>query len=149
MSNDLAGQVVIVTGGGGGIGSRIAHAFAKEGAKVVIASRSMDKLKIVADEITATGQTCLPIECDVTDPDQVESMIEQTVQTLGGLDVLVNNAGGAMFVKPPEKLRPEQWRAAMALNLDSVFFCSIAAGKHMIAQNCGCITGLTRRRRTP
>lgn len=143
MSNELDQKVVIVTGGAGGIGSRIAHAFARSGAKVVVASRNLDKLKTVANDIEADGQTCLPIVCDVTDPDQVNQMVEETVRKLGGLDVLVNNAGGAMFVKPPEQLRPKEWRAAIALNLDSVFYCSVAAAKYMVQQENGRIINIS------
>ncbi len=143
MSNDLAGKVVIVTGGAGGIGTKITHAFAQSGAKVVITSRNLDNLQKVAAEIGALGQTCLPIACDVTDADQVEQMVDETIKTLGGLDVLVNNSGGAMFVKPPERLRPQEWRAAIALNLDSVFYCSIAAGKHMVEQKSGRIINIS------
>ena len=90
MSHELEGKVVIVTGGGGGIGSRIARAFAACGARVAIASRSLDNLKPIADEINTMGQTCLPIGCDVTDADQVGRMVAETIEKLGGLDVLVN-----------------------------------------------------------
>ena len=143
MSKELDGKVVIVTGGAGGIGSRIARAFARAGAKVVIASRSMEKLKLIADELEANGETCLPIACDVTDAAQVDQMITETIDRMGGLDVLVNNAGGASFVKPPEEISPEEWRAGIALNLDSVFFCCNAAARHMIKQRSGRIISIS------
>jgi 3-oxoacyl-[acyl-carrier protein] reductase len=143
MSKDLAGKIAIVTGGAGGIGSKIAHAFASNGAKVVIASRDEKKLKKVAADITAKGQTCVSMVCDVTNPDQVEQMVADTVKDLGGLDIMVNNAGGAMFVKPPEELLAQEWRAAIALNLDSVFYCSAAAGRHMIEQGGGRIINIS------
>ena len=143
MSHELDGKVVIVTGGAGGIGSRIARAFARTGAKVVIASRSMEKLEAIAEELNAQGQTCLPIACDVTDADQVEQMIAETVDKLGGLDVLVNNAGGALFMKPPEEIEPDEWRAGIALNLDSVFFCCKAAAKYMVEQQRGRIISIS------
>ena len=143
MSNELEGKVAIVTGGGGGIGSRIARLFANAGAKVVVASRSLEKLKKVVDDIEAQGQQCLAVACDVTDPDQVDQMIEETVSTFGDLDILVNNAGGAMVVKPPEELLPSEWQAAMALNLDSVFYCSKAASKHMMKKSKGKIINIS------
>ena len=121
-------QVVIITGGAGGIGSSMARAFADNGAKVVIAGRDKAKLVNIASSIENDGSTCVPLSCDVTEPEQVEKLITATVARFGRLDVLVNNAGGAMFIKPPEKLRPEQWRAAIDLNLNSVFYCSAAAG---------------------
>ena len=143
MSNELDGKVVIVTGGAGGIGSRIARAFARTGAKVVIASRSMEKLEKIAAEIEAQGQTCLPIACDVTDADQVDQMVAETIDKLGGLDILVNNAGGALFMKPPEEITADEWRAGIALNLDSVFFCCNAAAKHMVKQQSGRIISIS------
>jgi len=143
VSYDLDGKVVIVTGGGGGIGSRIARAFARSGAKVAIASRSMEKLKPIAKEIEAEGQTCLPITCDVTNAEQVDQMVAETIEKLGGLDVLVNNAGGALFMKPPEEIEADEWRAGIALNLDSVFFCCNAAAKHMVKQRSGRIISIS------
>ena len=136
-------QVVIITGGAGGIGSRMANTFANHDARVVIAGRDKAKLDKIADAITGNGKTCLALTCDVTDPVQVEKLVADTVEQFGRIDVLVNNAGGAMFVKPPEKLRPEQWRAAIDLNLNSVFYCSAAAGERMIDQNSGRIINIS------
>ena len=136
-------QVVIITGGAGGIGSRMANTFANHDARVVIAGRDKGKLDKIADAITGNGKTCLALTCDVTDPVQVEKLVADTVEQFGRIDVLVNNAGGAMFVKPPEKLRPEQWRAAIDLNLNSVFYCSTAAGERMIDQNSGHIINIS------
>ncbi|MFL2517550.1 MAG: SDR family NAD(P)-dependent oxidoreductase [Candidatus Azotimanducaceae bacterium] len=136
-------QVVIITGGAGGIGSRMANTFANHDARVVIAGRDKGKLDKIADAITGNGKTCLALTCDVTDPVQVEKLVADTVEQFGRIDVLVNNAGGAMFVKPPEKLRPEQWRAAIDLNLNSVFYCSAAAGERMIDQNSGHIINIS------
>ena len=143
MDNPHKDQVVIITGGAGGIGSQMASTFANQGARVVIAGRDQDKLKKTASHIAGKNNTCLPIPCDVTDPDQVEHLVADTVEQFGRIDVLVNNAGGAMFVKPPEKLRPEQWRAAIDLNLNSVFHCSAAAGQRMIQQNSGRIINIS------
>jgi NAD(P)-dependent dehydrogenase (short-subunit alcohol dehydrogenase family) len=81
--------------------------------------------------------------CDVTDSDQVEQLVADTIKELGGLDIMGNNAGGAMFIKPPEELQANEWRAAIALNLDSVFYCSAAAGKHMIKQGGGRIINIS------
>ena len=143
MQNTHKDQVVIVTGGAGGIGSRIANTFAAQGAKVVIASRNVEKLNQVAGEIEGQGLVCLPLACDVTDPDQVEKLMADTEAKFGSINVMVNNAGGAMFVKPPEKLRPEQWQAAIDLNLNSVFYCSAAAGQRMIEQGSGRIINIS------
>lgn len=143
MENAHKDQVVIVTGGAGGIGSKIAKTFAAQGASVIIASRDAEKLNQVAAEINSQDLACSARACDVTDPDQVEKLMADTEEKFGGIDVMVNNAGGAMFVKPPEKLRPEQWRSAIDLNLNSVFYCSAAAGQRMIQQGGGRIINIS------
>ena len=143
MSDTLQDRVAIVTGGAGGIGSRIAREFARNGANVVVASRSQAKLDKIADEVRSIGSKSLAIATDVTDPEQVDRMINQTVAEFGKVDIMVNNAGGAMFIKPPEKLEPAEWNAAIALNLTSVFLCSAAAGKVMMEHGGGRIINIS------
>lgn len=143
MSDTLQDRVAIVTGGAGGIGSRIAREFARNGANVVVASRSQAKLDKIADEVRSIGSKSLAIATDVTDPEQVDRMINQTVAEFGKVDIMVNNAGGAMFIKPPEKLEPAEWNAAIALNLTSVFLSSAAAGKVMMEHGGGRIINIS------
>ncbi|MDA0790687.1 MAG: SDR family NAD(P)-dependent oxidoreductase [Proteobacteria bacterium] len=143
LNEQLKGKVAIITGGAGGIGSRIARAYARAGAMVVIAGRRQDKLDEVANPIRSEGHEILAISTDVTIPEQVDRLIEQTVAQFGTVDIMVNNAGGAMFIKPPEELRPEEWSAALALNLTSVFLCSAAAGKVMMAGTGGRIINIS------
>lgn len=143
MVGMLEGRTAIVTGGAGGIGSRIARRFCEEGASVVIASRGKEKLDAAAAELTSAGHRCVAIPTDVTKPDEVTAMVSGTLESFGGLDILVNNAGGAMFIAPPEKLTPDQWNAAIALNLTSVFLCSQAASNVMIEQGSGRIINVS------
>jgi NAD(P)-dependent dehydrogenase (short-subunit alcohol dehydrogenase family) len=143
VSDTLQDRVAIVTGGAGGIGSRIAREFARNGANVVVASRSQAKLDKIADEVRSIGSKSLAIATDVTDPEQVDRMINQTVAEFGKVDIMVNNAGGAMFIKPPEKLEPAEWNAAIALNLTSVFLSSAAAGKVMMEHGGGRIINIS------
>lgn len=143
MQQDLTDQVVIITGGGGGIGSRIAQTLASHHAQVVIVGRNADTLAAVSEPLRDAGHRCIDLTCDVTDPDQVDSLVSEVIERYDRVDVLVNNAGGALFVKPPEELQPRQWRAAIALNLDSVFYCSAAAGKRMIEQGGGRIINIS------
>ena len=140
MSDLLNGKTAIITGGAGGIGSRIAKAYVAEGAQVVIASRSQKKLDAVLPEL---GDNAIAVATDVTDPAQVDNMVNRTVEHFGTVDIMVNNAGGAMFVKPPELLTPDEWNAALALNLTSVFLCSAAAGKVMIENKSGKIINIS------
>jgi 3-oxoacyl-[acyl-carrier protein] reductase len=139
----LKEKIAIVTGGAGGIGSRIAREYAKAGAHVVVAGRNRENLDKVAAEIQALGRESLAIATDVTVPEQVDDLIGQTVEKFGRLDIMVNNAGGALFIKPPEVLSPEEWNAGIALNLTSVFLCSAAAGKVMIGQKSGKIINIS------
>jgi 3-oxoacyl-[acyl-carrier protein] reductase len=143
MSATLQDKVAIVTGGAGGIGSRIARAFANAGAHVVIAARTQEKIDKVAAEIRSLGRESLAVATDVTDPEQVDNMVAKTVAQFGRIDIMVNNAGGAMFIKPPEELLPAEWSAAIALNLTSVFLCSAAAGKVMMEQDGGKIINVS------
>ena len=101
--SELEGKVAIVTGGAGGIGSRIARRFANAGAKVVVAGRTLAKLEVAAREIGG-----LAVTTDVTQSDQVDHLIAATIDRFGTIDVMVNNAGGAMYVKQPEDLLPEE-----------------------------------------
>ncbi|HJN50691.1 MAG: SDR family NAD(P)-dependent oxidoreductase [Pseudomonadales bacterium] len=141
--SQLKDKVAIVTGGAGGIGTCIAMEYAKAGAVVVIASRTQKNLDKVAENIRSSGGECLVVASDVTDPAQVDNMIQQTVGRYGRLDIMVNNAGGALYMKPAEVLSFREWREGIALNLDSVFLCSAAAGKEMIKRNGGKIINIS------
>jgi uncharacterized protein len=92
---NLTGKVVIVTGASSGIGEATAREFAKEGAKIVLAARRVDKLQALADEIVAmkTGAETLVTQADLSKLEDIQSMIEQTLKKFGRIDVLVNNAG--------------------------------------------------------
>mgnify|MGYP001161379486 FL=1 len=140
MSQNLKDKVAIVTGGAGGIGSRIAKTYAGAGAKVVIASRSQGKLDKVAGKID--GEV-LALATDVTIPEQVDDMVAKTIDAFGGIDILVNNAGGAMFIKSPNDLEPNEWDAAIALNLSSVFLCSRAVSNNMMERGSGRIINIS------
>ena len=143
MSGQLSGRVAIVTGGAGGIGSRIAKEFASQGARVVVASRGQEKLDKIVAEIKSVGDEALGVATDVTDPAQVDNMVSRTISEFGQVDIMVNNAGGAMFIKPAEELLPEEWNAAIALNLNSVFLCSVAVSKNMIERKFGKIINIS------
>jgi meso-butanediol dehydrogenase / (S,S)-butanediol dehydrogenase / diacetyl reductase len=92
MTGTLEGKRAIVTGGGQGVGRSIALALAAEGAAVALAGRTESKLLAVAAEIGKPGGTALPIVADVTRPDDIQRVVEETVRGLGGIDILVNNA---------------------------------------------------------
>lgn len=96
MDNHFHNKVVVITGASSGIGRATAFAFAKQGAKVVIASRNVDALIAVASEIKKSGVEIVSIKADVTVEDECKSLIAETVKRFGAIDILVNNAGISM-----------------------------------------------------
>ncbi|GGD82398.1 SDR family NAD(P)-dependent oxidoreductase [Caballeronia grimmiae] len=123
-------KVVIVTGAGSGIGEGAARRFAAEGANVVLAGRTQEKLERVARDLDA-ARTLVHV-CDVSRYDDAEQLIEASVARFGRIDVLVNNAGVAPTGRIDEASL-ENWRAIMSTDLDGVFYCSRAAIRHLIA----------------
>jgi meso-butanediol dehydrogenase/(S,S)-butanediol dehydrogenase/diacetyl reductase len=122
------GKVVIVTGAGSGIGRATAERFLAEGAKVVLVGRTGSKLDSLAQ--TLPREQVLVQECDVSQEQQVETLVSETVKTFGRLDVLVNNAG-VHAEGDVTKTSTEAWRKVMATDLDGVFFASRAALPHL------------------
>src|SRR3990172_1333253 len=90
----LNGKVALVTGGGRGIGAGIARAFSEAGASVSLTARTESELEATANEICAAGGQAIALPADVTDVDQLPSLVDRTVDQLGGLDTIVNCAGG-------------------------------------------------------
>ncbi|MCW4385261.1 SDR family oxidoreductase [Salinibacterium sp. SYSU T00001] len=134
----LDGRVALVTGSSRGIGRALAQALGEAGAAVAVTARSQEHADAAADELRELGIRSLAIPLEVTDVASVESAVEHVVAGLGGLDILVNNAGvsiGRAALDTPDEL----WREVMATNLDGVWHCSRAAGRHMAAHGGGTI----------
>jgi 3-oxoacyl-[acyl-carrier protein] reductase len=139
---ELAGKVALVTGASQGIGEACARALAKGGATVVCTSRRLAAVEKVAASILAEGGTAVARALDVTDPEGAASVVEEVARTLGGLHVLVNNAGiteDQLFIR----MRPEAWRKVMATNLDGVFHVTSPAARIMLKQKEGRIINIT------
>ena len=128
MQQRFVNKTVIVTGAGSGIGAGAARRFAAEGANVVLAGRGRDKLESVAAELDPARTLVQP--CDVADESQVEALAAAAVERFGGIDVLVSNAGTAVF-KDFAETTSADWRETMATDLDGVFFCAKAALPHL------------------
>jgi NAD(P)-dependent dehydrogenase (short-subunit alcohol dehydrogenase family) len=126
----LKNKVAIVTGAGIGIGRGIALALAKEGSTVVISDINLENCQKVVKEIEDMGNKGFPIQCDVSNKDQVDGLIKQTAEKFGQIDILVNNAGIYPFV-PFMEMTEEDWDKVINVNLKSVFLCSQAAAKAM------------------
>jgi len=135
------GKKALVTGGGRGIGRAIALAFARQGADVAIAARGKDELESVAGEIRALGREAHVIQADMQDLHAAQAMVASAIEAMGGLHVLVNNAGGIVrmegAVGPLAEATPEAFDAMYALNLRSPVFAAIAAARQMAAQGSG------------
>jgi NAD(P)-dependent dehydrogenase (short-subunit alcohol dehydrogenase family) len=130
----LDGKVVLVTGGGTGIGRAIALLFADEGADVSVCGRREDVLVSVADEVRARGRRALATGGDVGNEDDVRRVVAQTVDRLGHLDILVNNASVVGEVGPVEGLDLARWNQALAINITGAMLCCREAVKHMKAR---------------
>ncbi len=134
--NTLQGQIAIITGGGTGLGRAMALEYSSLGAKLVLASRSVEHLEPTVAEIRKAGGEAIGVATDVRDPAQVDRMIAETKAKFGGVDILVNNAAGNFLCKA-EELSPNGWRAVVDIVLNGSFFCTRAAGREMIAQGRG------------
>ncbi len=128
---DLTGRVAVVTGGGQGIGEGIAKNFAEAGAAVVVAARSVDRIRRVADEITASGGRAIAVPTDVTDRAALVALAEAALSEFGGLHVWVNNAGGSPVQSPLADLSDDDWDACLSLNLTAVWKASMIAAERM------------------
>ena len=133
---------VIVTGGGYGIGRAIALAFGREGANVVLAARSREKLEAVAGELRALGTRPIVAGLSVTDEDAVGAMVRDAHARTGRLDVLVNNAGIAGPTQPARDISAPEWRETLEVNLTGAFLCAKHAAAVMMAQRRGAIVNI-------
>ncbi len=118
MDTGLNGKVAVVTASSAGLGKGIATAFGREGAQVVMCSRSQERIEAAAADVRDTGAEVLALEIDVTNPDDIERLITSAVEHFGGIDVLVTNAGG-----PPagtfDRFDDTAWQTAFDLTLMS------------------------------
>ena len=123
---DLNGAVALVTGGNGGLGQRICHALAQEGAHIaVMYARSREQAESVASELTSRHQVnARAFACDLTDDGAVDRLVGEVTEAFGRLDVLFNNAGISAGGALLEDLSYEQWQAVVDTNLTGAFLCT-------------------------
>ena len=132
----MKGKVAIVTGAASGLGRGIAEAFAREGAHVAIADLNEDGAAAAARALEEKGAKALGLAMDVTSEAQVDAGIDRVASALGGVDVLVSNAG-IQIVKALHEFPFAEWRRMIAIHLDGAFLTTRAALKHMYAQKRG------------
>ena len=140
---DLQDQVAIVTGAGKGTGEVVCKEFAKAGAHIVLVSRTQADLDKVAADVRALGREALAIAADVTDKDQIDGVVKQTMDQFGRIDILVNVAGGIIYMKDMDNVSPEEWDYTVALNLKGPFICGQAVSKVMMEQKAGRIVNIS------
>ena len=138
----LEGKTAIITGGGIGIGKSLSIEFARFGADVVLCSRRMEHLEPTAAAIRQLGRRAIPLTVDVRDPEQVNAVVQRTVEEFGKVDILVNNHG-ASFRAPVEKISLNGWNAVVSINLNGVFLFCQAVGKFMIERQQGVIVNIS------
>jgi NAD(P)-dependent dehydrogenase (short-subunit alcohol dehydrogenase family) len=131
------GKIGLVTGAGSGLGEASAKQLAARGAKIVVADMNGESAERVAEEIRNSGGSATAYRCDVSVLDQVDQMVAHAVETYGGLNIALNNAG---FTPPaPVDLHetdPETWQRVMSINLSGIFYCMRAELAHFVG-NCG------------
>ena len=137
----FSGSVAVVTGGGQGIGAAVARALASEGAAVVVAARSVDRIERVAGEIKKAGGKAWAVPCDVTDAASVHSLAQAAGRRAGMVDILVNNAGVAHSA-PLAKTTLEDWNRVLAVNATGTFLCTQAFLPAMVLRKQGAVVNV-------
>ncbi len=132
----LKDKVALITGSASGIGKEIAQEYARQGAKVIIADLALEAAKATADEIVKDGGTAMAVAMNVTDETQVDKGVADAVNTYGGLDIMISNAG-IQIISPVVDLTLDNWRKMLAIHLDGAFLTTRAAMKAMIKQGRG------------
>ena len=150
----------MITGGGSGIGFGIATAFARAGARLVLASRDLERLNTAVDHIKSMGGEAVAIQLDVRSFENVRDAVQRAIEVYGSLDIMIANAAGN-FVVPAAEMSPNAWKVVIDIDLNGTFFCARAAHDALKASRFGgrliaisttpCAGGLaglrTRRRR--
>ncbi|MGI0092222.1 MAG: SDR family NAD(P)-dependent oxidoreductase [Nitrososphaerales archaeon] len=140
---NLAGKVAIVTGGARGIGAAIATAYAREGAKVVITSRTRSELDITAKAIQSQGGEVLPIQGDVSNIKDVERVVQTALGQFGKIDILVNNAGVSGSTKDLHEMSEAEWDKVINTNVKGYFLFTKTVLPHMLNKHTGNIINMT------
>jgi len=136
MSHNIEGKVVVITGASSGLGEATARLLSAQGASVVLGARRIDRLRVLADELSRRGGKALAVPTDVIQCDQVKRLVDAAVQTYGRIDVMINNAG-LMPQALLERLKIDEWNQMIDVNIKGVLYGIAAALPHMKQQKAG------------
>ena len=139
---NITGKVVVITGASSGLGEATARYLAERGAAVVLGARRAERLQALVDEITRAGGKASAVVTDVTDPLQVQALVDAAVDTHGRVDVLLNNAG-VMPHSPLERRKIDDWNRTIDINIKGVLYGIAAALPHMQRQKAGHIINVS------
>lgn len=137
--SDLQDKVAVVTGAASGIGKACADVFCQAGAKVVLSDLEDSQGESVAADLRDQGYEAIFVACDVSDAEQVQSLMDQAVERFGGLHIGVNNAGISGQFEMTGEVGNEAWQRVIDVNLTGAFFCTKAQIEKMLAQDGGSI----------
>jgi NADP-dependent 3-hydroxy acid dehydrogenase YdfG len=139
---NITGKVVVITGASSGLGEATARYLAERGAAVVLGARRAERLRGLVDEITRAGGKASAVVTDVTDPLQVQALVDAAVETHGRVDVILNNAG-VMPHSPLERRKIDDWNRTIDINIKGVLYGIAAALPHMQRQRAGHIINVS------
>jgi len=136
MSNNIEGKVVVITGASSGLGEAAARHLAEQAATVVLGARRADRINELAVQINAAGGKALALQTDVTDPAQVQALVDAAVAQFGRIDVMLNNAG-LMPHSPLDRREIDDWNREIDVNIKGVLYGIAAALPYMERQKSG------------
>ena len=135
---DLSERVAIVTGGSRGLGLEMAEGLAEAGASLMLCARREEWLEPTVKEMRGRGFKVEGMLCDVVNQEQVQAVVDKTLETFGKIDILINNAG-ISWGERPEKMPLDKWQKVLDVNLTGAFLFAQAAGREMLKRGEGCI----------
>ncbi|MFZ3102963.1 MAG: glucose 1-dehydrogenase [Desulfitobacteriaceae bacterium] len=141
---DLTGQTAIVTGGYTGLGWQISEALIEQGANVVICARNGEKCQEAAVKLSQTKPSgkVIGVKCDIAKEEDVEKLVQTTLDNFGAIDILVNNAG-ITWGEPAEKMKLKNWEQVLKVNLNGTFLCTQKVGTEMLKRKYGKIINIS------
>lgn len=137
----LKDKVAIVTGGGQGIGLAVSKRLASDGASIVVADVNLETAQKAVAELESTGTKAIAVVVDVRKNDQVEALVQKTLEVFGHVDILVNNAGVTRD-NLVLRMKEEDWDLVLDINLKGTFLCTKAVAKPMLKARSGCIVNV-------